>query len=58
LIIVTRLGKCGYTSILRDKVIIKKGNLFICSDIIIDGLNIITPNSFVVNNSILEPTRS
>jgi len=56
LISVTFLGKCGYTSIFRVTVVIKKGNLFIYSGIIIDGLYIITPDSYVVNNSILEPS--
>jgi len=48
------LGKCGYTSMLRDT--IRKGNLFICSGIIVDCFYIITPDSYVVNNSVLEPT--
>jgi hypothetical protein len=58
LIYVTCLGKCGYTSILRDTVIIKKANLFISFGIIIDDLYIITPDSFVVNNFVLEPTQN
>jgi hypothetical protein len=38
------MGKCGYTSILRDTLIIRKGNLFIYYGIIVDGLYIITHN--------------
>jgi transposase InsO family protein len=38
--------------------IIKKGNLIICSSIIIDGLYIITHDSYVVNNFVLEPTHN
>jgi hypothetical protein len=57
LIFVTFLGKCDYTSILRNTVV-KKGNLFMCSDIIIDGLYIITLDSYVVNNSVIEPTHN
>lgn len=34
--------------------VIKKGNLFICSSIIMDGLYVITPYLNIVNNSILE----
>jgi hypothetical protein len=48
LISVTFLGKCGYTSILRYTMIIKKGNLIICSSIIIDGLYIITHDSYML----------
>jgi hypothetical protein len=44
LISVTFLGKCGYTSILRDTTVIKKGRTFICSGMIVDGLYIITPD--------------
>jgi hypothetical protein len=58
LIFVTFLGKCGYTSILRDTVIIKKGNLFICPGIIVNGLYIITPDVYAINNSVLEPTHN
>jgi len=39
-------------------VIIKKANLFISFGIIIDDLYIITPDSFVVNNFVLEPTQN
>jgi hypothetical protein len=38
LISVTHLGKCGYTSILRDMAVIKKNRLFFCFGIILDGL--------------------
>jgi hypothetical protein len=58
LISVTFLGKCGYTFDLRGTMIIKKGNLFICSSIIVDGLYIITPDLYVVNNFVLEPTHN
>jgi transposase InsO family protein len=54
LISVTHLGKCGYTSILRDIAVIKKNRLFICSGVIVDGLYIITPDINSVNNSVIE----
>ncbi len=50
------MGKCGYTSILRDTLIIRKGNLFIYYGIIVDGLYIIIYDSYVLNNYVLEPT--
>lgn len=58
LIIVTHLGRCGYTTILRDTAIIKKGKVFICSGIIMDSQYIITPDEYAINNSILEPSSS
>jgi hypothetical protein len=38
--------------------IIRKGNLFISSSIIIDGLYIFTPDLYTINNSVLEPTHN
>jgi hypothetical protein len=38
--------------------IIRKGNLFICTSIIVHHLYIITHDSYVVNNYVLEPTHN
>jgi hypothetical protein len=54
LIYVTFLGKCVYTSILRDTTVIKKGRAFICFGMIVDGLYIITPDLNAVNNFVIE----
>jgi hypothetical protein len=57
LICVTFLGNFRYSSILRYIGLVKKGNLFIfCYCIIVDGLYIITPGLYSVNNYVLEPT--
>jgi hypothetical protein len=58
LIYVTFLGECGYTSILKDTLVIKKGRTFICYGMIIDGLYIITPDLNAVNNSVVEPVHN
>lgn len=47
----TYLGKCDYTSILKDIAIIKKGKMFICSGSITNDLYLITPYSYTPNNS-------
>ena len=53
----TYLGKHGYCVILKDNVVIKKDNVFICSGNIVDGLHISTfdkhelYNSEIYNNS-------
>lgn len=44
LISVTFSGKCSYT------LIIKRGQLFICFEIIVDGLYVITSELYYVNN--------
>lgn len=58
MISVTHFGKCGYTSILKNIVVIKNSKLFICFGSIIDGVYIITLDSYIANNSELEPTSS
>ena len=50
LIFATYLGKHGYCIILKDNVVIKKGKIFICSDNIVDGLYILTPNKHELYN--------
>ena len=48
------LGKHGYCVILKDNVVIKKGKVFICSDNIVDGLYILTPDKHELYNSKLD----
>jgi hypothetical protein len=47
-----------YLYFFRETMIIRKGNLFISSSIIIDGLYIFTPDLYTINNSVLEPTHN
>ena len=54
LISTTYLGKHGYYVILKDNVVIKKDKMFICSDNIVDGLYILTPNKHELYNSELD----
>ena len=54
LISATYLGKHGYYVILKDNVVIKKDKMFICSDNIVDGLYILTPNKHELYNSELD----
>ena len=50
LIFATYLGKHGYCVILKDNVVIKNDKVFICSDNIVDGLYILTPNKHELYN--------
>ena len=50
LISATYLGKQGYYVIMKDNVVIKKDKVFICSDNIVDGLYILTPDKHELYN--------
>ena len=50
LISATYLGKHGYYVILKDNVVIKKDNVFICSGNIVYGLYILTPDKHELYN--------
>ena len=50
LISATYLGKQGYCVILKDNAVIKKDKMFICSDNIVDGLYILTPDKHELYN--------
>lgn len=51
----TYLDKCDYTLILKDIAVIKKGKMFICYGSIIDDSYRITHDSYIANNSKIEP---
>ena len=54
LIFVTILGQKGYSTSLKDIVVIKKDKTFICFGTIIDGLYIATSDAYELNNFVLE----
>ena len=54
LISATYLGKHGYCVILKDNVVIKKDEVFICSGNIVDGLYILTPDKHQLYNFLLD----
>ena len=54
LISVTYLGKHRYCVILKDNVVIKKDEVFICYGNIVDGLYILTPDKQELYNSELD----
>ena len=54
LIFVTILGQQGYSTSLKDIVVIKKDKTFICFGTIIDGLYIATSDAYELNNFVLE----
>ena len=54
LIFATYLGKHGYCVILKDNVVIKNDKVFICSDNIVDGLYILTPDKHELYDSELD----
>ena len=54
LIFVTILGQQGYSTSLKDIVVIKKDKTFICTGTIIDGLYIVTLDAYELKNSVLD----
>ena len=54
LISITVLGQQGYSTSLKDIVVIKKDKTFICTGTIIDGLYIVTLDAYELKNSVLE----